>query len=153
MASGFPPIAIHYIYIRSYNLCNTPEGNIIYRLYVTTLWHKRHRIDYFKSEWQGVESRCWLEKLLSFCSKNIRTHRTNYVDTQSEQNCSTHFKSYCNMRANQIAWLRHQMETFAASLALCAGTSPVTDEFPSQRPMAWSFDVFFDVLNKRLNKQ
>ena len=42
-------------------------------------------------------------------------------------------------------WWRHQMETFSALLALCAGNSPVTGEFPSQRPVTWSFDVFFDL--------
>ena len=36
---------------------------------------------------------------------------------------------------------RHQMETFSALLAFCAGNSPVTDEFPLQRPGAQSFDV------------
>ena len=41
-------------------------------------------------------------------------------------------------------WWRHQMETFSALLALCAGNSPVTGEFPSQRPVTRSFDVFFD---------
>ena len=41
------------------------------------------------------------------------------------------------------AWWRHQMETFSAILALCAGNSSVTDEFPSQRPVARSFDGFF----------
>ena len=35
------------------------------------------------------------------------------------------------------------METFSALLALCAGISPVTVEFPSQRPVTRSFDVFF----------
>ena len=51
-------------------------------------------------------------------------------------------------------WLRHQMETFSALLALCAGNSPVTDEFPLQRPVTRSFDIFFDWwLNKRLRKQ
>ena len=36
----------------------------------------------------------------------------------------------------------------------CAGNSPVTDEFPSQRPVTRSFGVFFDLhLNKRLSKQ
>ena len=51
-------------------------------------------------------------------------------------------------------WWRHQMETFSASLALCVGNSPVTGEFPSQRPVTRSFDVFFDLcLNKRLSKQ
>ena len=33
------------------------------------------------------------------------------------------------------------METFPALLALCAGNSPVTGEFPSQRPVTRSFDV------------
>ena len=39
------------------------------------------------------------------------------------------------------AWWRHQIETFSALLALCAGNSPVTGEFPSQRPVTRSFDV------------
>ena len=51
------------------------------------------------------------------------------------------------------AW-RHQMETFSALLALCAGNSPVAGEFPSQRPVTRSFDVFFDLcLNNWLSKQ
>ena len=51
-------------------------------------------------------------------------------------------------------WCRHQMETFSALLAICAGNSPVTSEFPAQRPVTWSFDVFFDLhLNKWLSKQ
>ena len=51
-------------------------------------------------------------------------------------------------------WWRHQMETFSVSLALCAGSSPASGKFPSQRPVTGSFDVFFDLrLNKRLNKQ
>ena len=35
------------------------------------------------------------------------------------------------------------METFSALLALCAGKSPVTGDFPAQRPMTRSFDIFF----------
>ena len=51
-------------------------------------------------------------------------------------------------------WWRHQMETFSALLVLCAGNSPITGDFPSQRPVTRSFDVFFDLLlNKRLSKQ
>ena len=37
------------------------------------------------------------------------------------------------------------METFSALLAICAGNSPVTGEFPTQRPVTRSFDVFFDL--------
>ena len=51
-------------------------------------------------------------------------------------------------------WWRHQMETFSALLAICAGNSPVLGEFPAQRPVTQSFDVFFDLrLKKRLSKQ
>ena len=47
----------------------------------------------------------------------------------------------------------HQMKTFSASLTLCAGNSLVTGEFPSQRPVTRSFDVFCDLyLNKQLSK-
>ena len=45
------------------------------------------------------------------------------------------------------------METFFALLAISAGNSPVSGEFPTQRPVSRSFDVFFDPLNKRLSKQ
>ena len=45
------------------------------------------------------------------------------------------------------------METFSALLALCAGNSPVSGEFPTQRPVTRSFDVFFDLhLIKLLSK-
>ena len=40
-----------------------------------------------------------------------------------------------------ILWWRHQMETVSASLAICAGNSPVNGEFPPQRPVTRSFDV------------
>ena len=47
----------------------------------------------------------------------------------------------------------HQVETFAALLALCAGNSPVTGEFPAPRPVTRNFDVFFVLRpNKRLSK-
>ena len=42
-------------------------------------------------------------------------------------------------------WWRHQMEIFSALLALCVGNSPVTGEFPIERPVTRSFGVFFDL--------
>ena len=42
-------------------------------------------------------------------------------------------------------WWRHQMETFSELLALCAGNSPVSGEFPAQRPVTRTFEVFFDL--------
>ena len=42
---------------------------------------------------------------------------------------------------------------FSALLAFCAGNSPVTGEFPTQRPVTRSFDICLDLhLNKRLSK-
>ena len=51
----------------------------------------------------------------------------------------------------RFAWWRHQMEPFPALLALCAGNSTVTNEFPSQRPVTRSFDSFFDLINAWVN--
>ena len=46
------------------------------------------------------------------------------------------------------------METFSALLAICAGNSPVIGDFPAQRPVMQSFDVFFDLRpNERLSQQ
>ena len=56
--------------------------------------------------------------------------------------------------SSSLSWWRHQMETFSALLAICAGNSPVHGEFPAQRPVTRSFDVFLNLrLNKRLRKQ
>ena len=51
------------------------------------------------------------------------------------------------------SWWRDQMEAFRAT-GLWGGNSPVTGEFPSQRPVIRSFNVVFDLrLNKHLSKQ
>ena len=74
------------------------------------------------------------------------THCTIPVPYHSCRVTATHFTSR--------PWWRHQMETFSASLAICAGNSPVAGEFPAQRPVTRGFGVFFDLrLNKRLSKQ
>ena len=53
-----------------------------------------------------------------------------------------------------IPWWHHQMETFSALLALCLGNSPVSGQFPAQKPVTRISDVFFDLCpNKRLSKQ
>ena len=37
------------------------------------------------------------------------------------------------------------MDTFSVLVAFCEGKPPVTIGLSSQRPVAWSFDVFFDL--------
>ena len=64
-------------------------------------------------------------------------------------------KTSGNFQSWNLWWSRwrHQMETCSASLTLCKGNSPVTDEFPSQRPVTWSFGILFDLhQDKRLGK-
>ena len=52
------------------------------------------------------------------------------------------------------SWWRHQMETFSALLALCVVNSPVTGEFPAQRPLTRSLNGVFDLCqNEQLSKQ
>ena len=70
------------------------------------------------------------------------------------------YSKYCDtfiqtvIRTMIFAWWRHQMETFSALLDIYAGNSAVPGDFPTQRPVARSFDAFFDLrLNKRLSKQ
>ena len=76
----------------------------------------------------------------SVCLAGTSHSETGYPDTWGE--------------VSDLAWWRHRMETFSALLAICAGNSLVTGEFLAQRPVARSFDVFFDLrLNKRLSKQ
>ena len=43
------------------------------------------------------------------------------------------------------------METFSTLLTLCEGNSPVIGEFPSQRPVTQSFDVFFGLRQNNKN--
>ena len=55
---------------------------------------------------------------------------------------------------NFHAWWRHQMETSSMLLALCAGNSPVTGEFPHKGQ--WRGVLMFSLicaLNNRLSKQ
>ena len=53
------------------------------------------------------------------------------------------------------SWWHHQMETFSALLAICAGNSPVTGEFPAQRPVtrALMFSLISAGMNDWVNKQ
>ena len=54
----------------------------------------------------------------------------------------------------QIYMMTSSNGNISALLAICAGNSPVTGEFPTQRPVTQSFDVFFDLHpNKWLSKQ
>ena len=42
-------------------------------------------------------------------------------------------RRYCHKIQYSLSWWRHQMETFSAALAICAGNSPVPGEFPPHK--------------------
>ena len=104
-------------------------------------------------------------------SKGVSKPMWNIVMAVTRYTCSTICDSLCykpDIVRKQIAWWilitcrllfyipwwRHHMETLTALLAICAGNSSVTGEFPAQRPVTRNFDVFFDQrLNKCLSKQ
>ena len=71
-----------------------------------------------------------------------------------DQWCGMRFSCLGAIMKMTATWWRHQIETFSALLAICAGNSPVPGEFPAQRPVTRSFDVFFNLHpNKRLSKR
>ena len=83
-----------------------------------------------------------------------------------QQYIPTNMHIVCTLLSFVILWLGsgqfyilhntwcHQMETFSGLLAFYGGNSPVTGEFPAQRLVMQSFDVFFDLhLKKQLSKQ
>ena len=47
----------------------------------------------------------------------------------------------------RLTWRRHQMETFSALLAICAGNSPVSDEFKGR----WRGTLMFSLISARIN--
>ena len=81
------------------------------------------------------------------CLASIRRQATTWTHSSPTHICV--IRSHW-VNATTSIWWRHQMETFSALLAICAGNSPGT----AQRPVMRSFDVFFDLrLNKWLCKQ
>ena len=79
----------------------------------------------------------------------IKSDSEQNNDSMEQITCMETFDVFIS---NESCW-RHQMETFSALLAICVGNSPVPGEFPAQRPVTRSFDVFFYLrLNKRLSK-
>ena len=86
----------------------------------------------YSSRWSGGH---WRELLL-----------TSWLGSPGERTPSPgHWPSLQDRKARVSAWWCHQMETFSALLAICAGNSPVTGEFPTQRSVTRSLNVFFDL--------
>ena len=97
---------------------------------------------------------------LGACLTTFVTINTGFTDIDFVLNIANHTRrASCRSASHYVygdieltisdieltTWWRHQMEIFSALLALYVGNSPVTGEFPSQRPVTRSLDL-------RLNK-
>ena len=105
----------------------------------------RHQYPHY---WQIIEKHSNVSnKRVKSSVISIRIAMIKYKTILNSTSSATKLKF--QMHDDVIKW-----KLFFASLALCAGNPPVTGEFPTQRPVTRSFDVFFDLhLNERLSKQ
>ena len=113
---------------------------------------------YFCRVCSGVLSTSQVDEAFSWCSVFVSLalesddHDESFVCLQHSATIYSikHTLRFRDSSFVWVTWWRHQMETFSTLLALSAGNSLVTGEFPAQRPVTRSCDVFFDL---RLNKQ
>ena len=106
---------------------------------------------------RGWITQCWGGNEQQESPRNIKRMSPNSFREHDGKDSASYAPArgivQCNWKAH-MTWWRHKMETFAALQAICAGNSPVTGGFPTQRPVTRSFDVFFDLrLNKRLSRE
>ena len=115
-------------------------------------WGRRKLPISKRKEWR-ISSTCYLSSRWN-CNSNI----FNNLILSSKITAYPHIllplaPTACTYR---VIWLLFHDDVikFFALLAICAGNSRVCGEFPTQRPMMQSFDVFFELrLNRRLSKQ
>ena len=103
----------------------------------------------FEQPW---ENRSWNGPRQCFIF--ITIHSTEVTLSWCKVNMAALFRELFGYFAPISSMMTSSKGTFSALLVLCDGNSPVTGGLSSQRPVAWSFDAFFDLhLSKRLSKQ
>ena len=122
-----------------------PGGNITPDIDITMTSHECHEV----SNHRPLE--CLFNTLFRLTTTKYQRPTAPTI-CQGNRPVTGRFPSL--MASNVETCWRHQMETFSSSLAICTGNTQVPGEFPAQRPVTRSFDVFFDLrLNKRLGNQ
>ena len=120
-----------------------------------------------ESEFMYAHSECSFCMLMSYLFLETYWLYNNYILPYMKFDSKTH--KYCTKGISFKTWFHNNFTSYMynvytiahddvikmeALLALCAVNSPITGEFPSQRSVMRSFDVFFDLcLDKRLSKQ
>ena len=107
------------------------------------------------SAWKNVPFPC-LNIRNTITSPSWNCAKMNWAKSKSKFHIGIP-QSYILWRWNGLRWngiMTSLNGTFSELIAICAGNSPVTGEFPTQRLMTRSYVVFFDMrLNKGLSKQ
>ena len=108
---------------------SAPHGTHVFSLLLLSAWLSVTNLSeiQIKIFWFSFE-RVWICKCRLL---NVGLFRPQYMNPVF--GCLIHHYIYTHNQCD--AWWRHQMETFSALpvLALCAGNSPMTGEFPAQR--------------------
>ena len=168
----------HFPYIAAIILRRTPLGArhvvsfvVRFHQFVVIVHCMQYSYSVYVTLW-NIESPCMLSSChfsMDISSKNTRrpqSHAQNWINWFHTSNVILMKLIILSTNSSQVvpyrihascensSWWRHQMETFSALLAICAGNSPVPGEVPAQRPVTRSFGVFLDLrLNKRWSKQ
>ena len=129
-----------HIYVCWYRVTGVTNGNISSK---ENLWHR-----------DKISNIVGCQRCFQYITDTQPITRFLYQWIHLYKCMLNHYSMVTPYQLDYIPWWSHQMETFSALLAICAGNSPVIGELPAQRPVTQSFDVFFDLrLNARLSKQ
>ena len=112
---------------------------------------------------RGIIQTVWITVLLPIClrkyllavglvrsipSHTIFSSKGTIIATEAKQ-IKNLYAVCCMLYQYHISWWRHQMETFSALLALCAGNSPVPVNSPHKGQ--WRGALMFTLICARIN--
>ena len=108
-------------------------------LLILLYWYRAN----IRSTFETINTHCVDINVMGERQEGVdKVHHLTHIFHSVRSACSA--LSCCSNKWRGII-RRYQMETFYSLLALCAGNSPVTGEFPSQWPVTRSFNVCFDL--------
>ena len=151
----FSPRPLSFSFVRTFSL----SFSLPLLLALSSRMNRHFSLSTWRPRWVDKKIRQTLFTVTQFTNRNITPgqlgdRRGLWLWRLKNDNIQTPMIMRTSMSTHANTWWLHQMETYSALLAICAGNSPAHGELPVQRPVTQSFDVFFDLRpNKRLSKQ
>ena len=138
-------MALSFYMIRLYMvLSEWTKIKVVWNHYLNR-WRSNAYVLYLASKYHGASIDVLILEIRNWVF-DMRLTRTTNRQTQTYHNGVTLLIIIYHI-LQCVKFIRCMMTssngTMLALLSLCAGNSPVTGEFPSQRPVTRSFDVFF----------